>query len=370
MKTIRLGWIFAAVGVLGQVTRQKPFFEMGMVVQSDGKDFATNSIPCVTATPGGHLIAVWTAAANTPKAKSRIAGALSSDGGRSWSAPFLIIDNPGKEDADPSLVIDGKRILVLSTTLPIPEKILATEIWIAASDDEGKTWSKPVLATHPHRYAEGKVHVGHKLKDGRLAVGYAWDIFCEKGMSPATEGEMDNRAGLMFSSDGGRHWAPGGDIYARPEKLTPYAVNGMDEPATVVLENGDLFALLRNGTDHLWQNYSTDNGSTWSTPVPSPLTGHNAPAALWRLRGGSEVVVAWDNSPRHRHPLAAALSRDGAKSWSRPVTIVETDGPQASYPSVTQTQEGTIVVVWQQDPPGGKGRDIRLARFNREWLLR
>ena len=69
--------------------------------------------------------------------------------------------------------------------------------------------------------------MGHKLKDGRLAVGYSWDIFCEQGLSPATEGEMEVRAGLMFSSDGGRHWVAGGDISARPAKLTPHAVNGI-----------------------------------------------------------------------------------------------------------------------------------------------
>jgi hypothetical protein len=361
--------LLCAGSLAAQPASSRGWFESGVVMKPSAGRPISYSIPCVTVTPAGNLIAVWTAALGTDKYKLSISGALSSDGGRSWSRPFLLIDNPGKEDADPSLILDGKRIIVLSTTLPVPGKIFSTELWMTASEDEGKTWSKPVLAEHPHRYAEGKVHVGHKLHDGRLAVGYAWEIFCEKGLSPATEGEMDNRSGLMYSTDGGYHWTAGGDIYARPEKLTPGSVNGLDEPATVVLQNGDIFALLRNGSDHLWQSRSQDSGKTWSTPVPSPLAGHNAPAALWRLRGTNEVVVVWDNSPRYRRPLTAALSRDGCRTWSAPRVIAASDGPQVSYPSVTQAPDGTIVAVWQQDLPDRKGREICCARFNRAWLL-
>jgi predicted neuraminidase len=361
---------FVTVGrVFGQQSpKGKSFFELGTVIKADGGTFNVNAIPCVSVTPGGKLITVWTAPYGGLHSKMRVVGALSPDGGHTWSAPFTLIDNPGKEDADPNVVIDEKRILVLSTTLPVPGKILTTEIWMTASEDEGKTWRKPVLTTHPHKYNEGKVHVGYKLKDGRLAVGYAWDIFCERGLSPATEGEMDNRAGLMFSSDGGVHWTAGGDIYARPPKVAPWAVNGMDEPATVVLENGEIFALLRNATTHLYQSRSKDNGASWSALVPSPLTSLNAPAALWRLRGSKDVVVVWDNSPQNRWPLEAAISEDSCSTWSKPKVIVD-PGMQASYPSVTQAADGTIVAVWQQQLSKNKEREIRLARFNRAWLL-
>jgi len=369
--TLLFSLVLTVGDLLGQPPEEeKPFFETGVVAKSAGGAFAFNAIPGVAATPGGKLLAVWIAYPAGPNPRLRIVGALSADGGRGWSPPFFLpIDNPGKEDADPSLVIDGQRILALSTTLPVPGKILTTEIWVTTSEDDGKTWSKPFLASTPHKYVEGKVHIGHKLPDGRLAVGYAWETFCEQGLSPATEGEMDNRAGLMFTRDGGHHWTAGGDIYARPPKITPGAVNGMDEPATVVLENGEIFALLRTATDHLWQSRSHDRGASWSAPVPSPLVGHNAPAALWRMRGTNDVVVVWDNSPRHRWPLAVALSRDGCHTWSEPKIIVDTHGQQVSYPAVTQAPDRTLVAVWQQDLPDGKGREVRLARFNRAWLL-
>ena len=39
-----------------------------------------------------------------------------------------------------------------------------------------------------------------------------------------------------------------------------------------------------------------------------------------------------------------------------------------SYPGLTQTKDGVIVAVWQAQRDDG-GRDIRYARFTREWLL-
>src|SRR6266508_1133476 len=78
--------------------------EMGVVARSDGAEYAFNAIPCVTVTPGRKLIATWTAHRAGPHLKPRIVGALSPDGGRTWSAPFPLIDNPGKTDADPSIV--------------------------------------------------------------------------------------------------------------------------------------------------------------------------------------------------------------------------------------------------------------------------
>jgi predicted neuraminidase len=358
-----------ALNTLNALAQGKPFFETGRVSPLNSP--YSNGIPCVALIPGGKLIATWTVWGSPSKAK--IVYSLSSDSGHNWTQPVTLIDNPGKADGDPSIVIDGEGIIVLSTTQPDPGKISRTEFWMTRSDDDGKTWSKPVLAPHSHVYAEGKYSVGYRLKDGRLAIPYAWDIFCEKGLTPATEGEMDNRAGLLFSSDGGKNWVAEGDMHAEPIRLTPHAVNGVDEPTVAVFDDGKIFALLRTGSDHLYQSWSTDNGATWSTPIPSPLQGHNAPAALWRLKGTGEVVVVWDNSSSNRWPLEVALSSDGAKSWGKPRQLVSNkDGRpswQASYPSVTQTADGAIFVVWQQDRADSKGRDIRWARFNKDWLL-
>jgi hypothetical protein len=88
---------------------------------------------------------------------------------------------------------------------------------------------------------------------------------------------------------------------------------------------------------------------------------------LWRLRDSGDVLVIWDNSPLHRWPLAAALSKDGCKTWSQPRTLVNTPGFQSAYPSATQAADDTLIAVWFQILPDNT-RELRLARFNREWL--
>jgi hypothetical protein len=359
----------AAILLLPAAPIEKPVFETGVVAASNPSTAVFNGLPNIIATPSGKLIAAWSAWPTGPNPKLRIVTAQSADGGRTWSAPVTRIDNPGKTDADASFVLDGERILLLSTTVPEPGRIIRTETWLTASENDGESWSAPMLVRQPHKYTVGKVHVGHKLPDGRLAVGYSWDIFCEQDMAPRTEGEMDLKSGFMFSSDGGKSWRAGGDIYARPPKMTPYSTNGLDEPANVILDGGEVYALLRSGTTRLWEARSKDWGETWSEPLPSPLTGHNAPAALWRLRGTKDVIVVWDNSPRNRYPLAAALSGDGCHSWSRPKVIAASPGKQASYPSVAESAGGIVVAVWQQDLADRKGREIRYARFNKAWIL-
>jgi hypothetical protein len=42
-------------------------------------------------------------------------------------------------------------------------------------------------------------------------------------------------------------------------------------------------------------------------------------------------------------------------------------GFQSAYPSATQAADGTLIAVWFQILPN-KARELRLARFNREWL--
>jgi predicted neuraminidase len=347
--------------------RSVPFIETGVVAASSDSAFR-NAYPVIAETANGGLLAVWSLTAKGD-ADGRIVGATSRDEGRTWSTPVSIISTKGKFDADPNIIVDKDRIMVFSTTVGIPNKIDWSEMWGSTSDDNGVTWTSPVEVKLPFKYSVGKRHVGLRLRDGSLAMPISFDTWAQKGTPPRTEGEMDLKSGVLKSNDRGKTWTPFVEMHTFQPKVLPGATNGVAEPAIVELHDGSLYALMRTGTDHLFEARSRNGGRTWTTPVRSALQGHNAPASLLRLRQNPrEIIVIWNNSPRERRPLSVAISSNGGRSWSKPRDVSPADGPVASYPGIAQDRQGNFVAVWQQMLPNG-GREIRYARFNRAWVL-
>jgi len=73
---------------------------------------------------------------------------------------------------------------------------------------------------------------------------------------------------------------------------------------------------------------SIDGGESWATPWPSELLCPEAPATLERIPSTGDLLVVWNDhtdqpeshrrkQPPIRTPLAAAISRDGGKTWSQ-----------------------------------------------------
>ena len=134
----------------------------------------------------GRLLVVWSNGGES------IRGAWSHDHGRTWSAPVRLLTTSTGHDYDPSVVISGKRILV-TATVTAGTGIGASTTKCVRSDDRGRTWSPPYDIPMHHRYTCGKTHHGLRLKSGRLLMGYSWDLFCEKGRTLQSEGQMHLR---------------------------------------------------------------------------------------------------------------------------------------------------------------------------------
>lgn len=341
--------------------------ESGAVIASDGGGFHRNTIPQVARLGDGRLLCVFSSYAKDD-GNGRIMGAFSSDGGKTWSKPQLLIDDPAKNDGDPNILVDGNRGWVYGSRVNIPNRIDKLWTYMVHSKDNGNHWTRPEQIAIPRQYTPGKQHNAIRMRDGSYAMGISWDLWAEIGMAARTEGEMVLASGLLKSVDGVR-WTLHGNLTVFVPKQTPHSTNGLCEPSIVELANGDLLMFLRSGTSRHWESRSSDGGVTWSEPKPGPLVGHNTPAALWRLeQNPAEIVAVWNHSPLHRFPLSTALSADGGKTFPRPRILANPTGYQASYPGLTQASDGTIVVVWQQQLQDG-GRDIRWARFSKEWLL-
>jgi hypothetical protein len=368
----------------------EPFFEMFSLKLAEGSEarsrpaiyeqgpFAFSSIPSIARAPDGRLFLAWIAEMGFARG-GRIVGAYSSDGGRTWGTPLELINQRDRNDGDPVIIVDGHRLMVISTSSRLPERadkfnpwpVRFDRLWwyMTSTEDDGKTWSKPVEVKCPHLYA-GKRSAGYKLKDGTLVQPYYYETAAERGRVPRLEGDMRVVAGMVRSRDGGRTWVSGQMVDI------PDSKSGADEPATVLLSSGEIFCLLRNDLDRFYETRSLDGGLTWNPPKPSPLAAHGAPAWLHRLedRPGDELIVGWDNSTSSgRWPLVVAYSLNGGHTWSDPKLISNPnprEGFRADYPTICQTKDGIVVLAWQEETlPRHLGKEIRLARFNRAWLM-
>ncbi len=341
------------------------------IVISSIDGYRQSSYPSIERLADGRLLCVFSAIDKRTGGKMIVAGRFSSDHGRTWSEPQVLIDTKGLHDYDPNIVVIGRRVIVSSTTTPAGEAITVSRTIAVRSEDNGRTWGKPYDIPMGHRYTSGKINNGIVLRDGSVLFGYTWEPQLEKIEKLPSEGDMIQRSAVMISRDGGDTWTSSEGVADDALKIRDRkgAISGICEPAIVELSDGTIYMLARTGVERLYESRSKDGGQTWSRPVASPLTGHNAPAAVCRFTGKRPgILVVWNNSPVDRWPLCVAASFDDARTWTPPVEIANTPGFQCSYPGCTQAADGKLVVTWQQAGKNGTC-EVLAVRFPPEWLV-
>ena len=179
---------------------------------------------------------------------TRIATAISSDGGRTWSPPKVLYEEKeqGSAVGDPNMLVDGNTVFVYWTRVYSPNTIKKAWTWAVKSTDNGETWSQPQEIAIPRQYTPGKQHNAIKLADGTYAMGISWDHWPERGLNARTEGEMNLSSGLLLSKDG-LNWNLYGDLHVFVEKVTPGSTNGLAEPSIVQLADGEILHALAVG---------------------------------------------------------------------------------------------------------------------------
>ncbi len=88
---------------------------------------------------------------------------------------------------------------------------------------------------------------------------------------------------------------------------------GLCEGAYFQTDDDKLHMLLRSNEDYLWVTESADNGTTWSSPVPTDFTDNATKFHFGKLPDGRFYYVGCpDPQPRwQRNPLILSLSQDG-----------------------------------------------------------
>jgi photosystem II stability/assembly factor-like uncharacterized protein len=284
----------------------------------------------------------------------------SGDGGRSWSAPWTVVDGP-EDDRNPALgqLRDGTLLLayaVLSGYLADGVSVGPRSsrhfdgVYVARSSDRGRTWSKGRRSEAIWKFHAGRGAVSPygkliQTQDGTVLLAVYFEFFDERG----------NESYVFRSPDGGRTWG-------EPALVGRH----YNETALAELPDGSLLAALRSERGgHVAVARSSDGGRVWSEPVR--VTRDSEHPADLLVRGSGEVVLTFGQRNR---PLGAQalVSNDSGRTWdlSRPMLLAG-DAPSGDcgYPSSVELPDGKILTMFyqvddtRQAPSSARARAIR-----------
>ncbi len=191
---------------------------------------------------------------------------------------------------------------------------------VIASDDGGKTWSKP------QRLPEG---ILGPIKNRPVLEGGT--LLC--GSSTEHDGW---RVHLETTKDGGKTWD-------RTEPLNDGRKLGAIQPTILQHGGGKVQILCRSRQSRIAEAWSEDGGKTWSamklTALPNPNSGIHAVT----LKDGRHLLV-YNHTLLGRSPLNVATSKDGREWKAGPV--LESEPGEYSYPTVMQASDGRVHVTY------------------------
>ena len=128
-----------------------------------------------------------------------------------------------------------------------------TWLYMKYSDDDGKTWSDPILLNGMVKAEDSRVLVtgpgrGMQIKNGEYKGRLIVPVYDTA------------QSGIIYSDDHGATWN-----YAKGPSTKKAA---MSESQIVEMPDGSLKTYLRTGSGYIAQVTSTDGGETWSERVP------------------------------------------------------------------------------------------------------
>lgn len=202
--------------------------------------------------------------------------------------------------------------------------------WLKRSTDNGLTWSKAEAL--PAGYLG-------PIKNKPVAVGDS--LFCPS----STEGSHW-RVHFEVTGDAGKTWSKIGPVPADSPR------NAI-QPSLLTYKNNRLQVLARSKNRTVLQSWSDDNGKTWSKLKPTTLPNNNSGTDAVTLQDGWQLLVYNHvlppadarNGKGARTPLNVALSKDG-EHWYASVVLEDSPISQYSYPSVIQSKDGMIHIVY------------------------
>ena len=303
---------------------------------------------------------------------ARISGMISDNNGRSWSKPWVVVDD---KDAlvnciSPGLtrMADGRLLLAYSWRSGgnAAQNYGNCMKVVRISSDEGATWSERIRITPDNtEYHTGCHDRSYTLTSGRVIVQ------CHTIFPPKQNYHGDALASMgtyfAYSDDHGQSWQ-------RTAVQTDPLRGRFEEASLVERLDGSLLQVIRSRNGQSFYSESTDDGSTWTTPRPSGVVTSLAPTLIKRMPNSSDLLLIWnpnfnpdDRLLGKRSRLLFAISKDGGQTWGLPKALETDDNFHFEYPSVTFDRDSALI-HYRVFPADRSRCDLAQARVPVTWF--
>lgn len=293
-------------------------------------------------------------------------------GAAGWTNLGLIDDQlawqkaPFVSDGDPVIVYgpkpdgSGQRAYYVSLASykpgqsPFPPNKAPELIVSSFSDNNGDTWSAPVVAStkaNPNTFNDkNSAWVDNEPTSpfyGRLYIGFTAFRSVGSGLPGAP-------IEVTFSADGGQTFAASKQLTGAANNN---ARNGRQGTAIATDRNGKVYVAFEQFTGQ-YVTSSTDGGKSWTRPaqvapvtdVASPVPGANFRTdsfpSIAVTPGGTRVHLVWPDAATGSGRVLYVTSATGA-SWSAPATVSTAAQGYAFDASVSAAPGGRVDVGWQ-----------------------
>ncbi|MVT11853.1 family 78 glycoside hydrolase catalytic domain [Chitinophaga sp. ysch24] len=207
-------------------------------------------------------------------------------------------------------------------------KVAGWKGWLKTSKDGGITWS-----------------AAQALPDGFLGPVKNKPVLLDNGelLCPSSTEGGRWKAHFEYSTDSGKTWKMRGPIND--------TFFNVIQPSILKYGNKRLQILCRSKEGNIIQSWSDDNGRTWSSLSATALPNNNSGTDAVTLADGRQLLVynhvktPKGKSKGARTPLNVAISEDGI-NWMAALILEDSPVSQYSYPSVIQSADGYVHIVY------------------------